>query len=777
MRLTLRTMLAYLDDLLEPADRADIGKKLADSEFAQQLVERIRNRSRNPRLGSPKLSGKGMALDPNTVAEYLDNTLAAERVPEFEKMCLPPAEAGQDLVESDVYLAEVAACHQILAMVLGQPAQVDPQMKRQMYGIINQAPPAVPERMTADAAEEIGLEHEDERVRPARHRPEIPDYLRDRGPRSSWKPIIAAIVLFALLVGAITMALGPIDQLLGLNQPAKNTVANNANPAKEQPVAAAEQPGDRGAAAAPGNGAASEAADAATAGSANPASVVRDRPANSPTAPPTAGSAEPSSVPPASGDARLPAESHLAASTSGPNVTASGSGNSVESGNPPPLPQPSVSPADAKSTSDHSVEGMRSAASNVAPTPNDATLSPPVAPTASPATVPNTTPPVDETPLGKVVLGKDVVLLKFDPASSHWMRLPAGSAVSGGDQLLVLPTYRPTITLSVGITLQVPSETMLTLGAANSEGVPSIKILYGRLVAMTTGKAGARLRIDVGANSGVITFTDADALLGIEVHRYFLAGVNPELEEPHVAAALYAASGHADWTGQDGSTANLTAPQRWPLTPPMPDVPTVDANSPAAIPKWISGDQLNANDARASEALATLLDADKPLMIALREMATHRRVEYRAFAAQCLAILDQFEPLVSMLTDPEQRPMWPLEIQSIKAALARSPATAAAVREAFQKQRGDEAGKDLYRMFLGYTKDQLRAGEAARLVEYLDHDNLDFRVLAFTNLQQITGKSFLYQPDATAAAREQPFKRWQDALRTGAIVPKETVPR
>ena len=166
MRLTLRTMLAYLDELLEPADRDDIGKKIADSPFAANLIERIRNRIGNPRLGTPKLSGRGMGVDPNTVAEYLDNTLAAERVPEFEKTCLPPADAGQDLVESDVHLAEVAACHQILAMVLGQPAHVDPQMKRRMYGIINQVPPPVSEVQRVAGSDELGLESDDMHVRP-----------------------------------------------------------------------------------------------------------------------------------------------------------------------------------------------------------------------------------------------------------------------------------------------------------------------------------------------------------------------------------------------------------------------------------------------------------------------------------------------------------------------------------------------------------------------------------------------------------------------------------
>lgn len=135
-RLTLRTLLAYLDDTVAPAEARALGKKVAASDDARQLVEKIKRVTRRRGLANPVPDSADDAVtDPNTVAEYLDNALDSETLKQLEETCL----------ESDVHLAEVAACHQILTLVLTEPVRVPPRAHRRMYGLV-QPPMSVPGR-------------------------------------------------------------------------------------------------------------------------------------------------------------------------------------------------------------------------------------------------------------------------------------------------------------------------------------------------------------------------------------------------------------------------------------------------------------------------------------------------------------------------------------------------------------------------------------------------------------------------------------------------------
>src|SRR5262245_51333546 len=140
VRLTLRTLLAYLDDTLDPAQAKLIGQKVAESESAQKLVDRIKEVTRRRRLTTPPSTGPS-GIDPNTIADYLDNVVSPEQANEVEEICL----------SSDVHLAEVAACHQILTLILGEPANVPIVASQRMYSLVK-GPEAIPFRKPASAA-------------------------------------------------------------------------------------------------------------------------------------------------------------------------------------------------------------------------------------------------------------------------------------------------------------------------------------------------------------------------------------------------------------------------------------------------------------------------------------------------------------------------------------------------------------------------------------------------------------------------------------------------
>src|SRR5262249_17384855 len=111
--------------MLDPAETKRIGQKVAESDHAQELIARIKQVTRRRRLTTPPATGPN-AFEPNTVADYLDNTLPADQAAEVEKACL----------ESAVHLARAAAAPQLVPLVLGQPALVPPTARQRMYALV-----------------------------------------------------------------------------------------------------------------------------------------------------------------------------------------------------------------------------------------------------------------------------------------------------------------------------------------------------------------------------------------------------------------------------------------------------------------------------------------------------------------------------------------------------------------------------------------------------------------------------------------------------------------
>jgi hypothetical protein len=214
VRLTLRTLLAYLDDTLEPMEIKAIGQKVSESEAAQELISRIKQATRRRRITTPPATGPN-AFEPNMVADYLDNELSQEQVAELEKICL----------ESDVHLAEVASCHQILALVLGEPAAVPPTAKERMYALV-QGREAIPFRKATAAgqgASPTAADHDADEM----FLLGLPFYRR--GSWLRWALPVAAVLLFAIVGVALWRTVLDVESPQPRTQ--QQQVAQNPNPA------------------------------------------------------------------------------------------------------------------------------------------------------------------------------------------------------------------------------------------------------------------------------------------------------------------------------------------------------------------------------------------------------------------------------------------------------------------------------------------------------------------------------------------------------------------
>lgn len=123
MRLSLRTLLAFEDNLFDIEQQRQLERIIPGHDTASETIGRIREAVRNPFLGVPGAVDGQEELDPNLVAAYLDHRMPEKLQSRFEQHCLA----------SDKYLAEIASVHQIVSNVLGEPARTSRECRLRCY--------------------------------------------------------------------------------------------------------------------------------------------------------------------------------------------------------------------------------------------------------------------------------------------------------------------------------------------------------------------------------------------------------------------------------------------------------------------------------------------------------------------------------------------------------------------------------------------------------------------------------------------------------------------
>ena len=735
MRLTLRTLLAYLDDQLSPSEAKEIGAKLQETPPARALADRAAEAIRRRRLGVPgdataggdtKAAAGPPALDPNEVAAYLDNALPPDRVAAVEQVCLA----------DDAHLAEVAAGHQILAQALSEPVAVAPSLASRLVALApapdpsQEAPPA-PKIAAPPPRSVPGVKAVPAAAAGGNFEEGLPDYLKQSRRGWGWLPWAAAAALAAGWLAVVLVD----DDLFG---PADGAVAVVDPDAAGLAPAAAEAAVDPGRPAAPVPAADPDeiaAADPAAAGpAAADAGEAARLAATLPVDPP-------------------PPESAAAAETDEPAMTDAAA--------------PAADPADAVVSAEGTAEGPAEAAADA--------------------------PPAAAPPAAAVTLAKGAGLFAFDPARRGFYAVAEGGPVPPGVPLVVPEPLSAALSVAgAPVSVVLLGGTRATLaprrvdGAAAALAVDAGRVLLNRTGPGEDGAAG----VEVAAGGAVWTLTAADgATAAVAVEPRRPRGAAADLRGGAARAAVAAVGGPVvavdRGPGSDREPVELAAGTTAALVTDAgvlaaPGAATGDAAGLFAdgVPPWATAAEETRADRLQVENFTAALLPDQPLSVSLPPLVERDEEILARQAAAAMALAGRSGDLARTLNRTPHPSVVTVAADGLRSLLGRNAESDAAVNTALEREFPPEARVLLGRLLDRLTDAEARDPEVSRqVVAALDRPELAVRTLAIGELERLTGVTKNYRPLDSAASRSGAVRRWNRELeQTGAILDPEGGP-
>ena len=779
MRLTLRTLLAHLDRTLDPEDDAAIAAKLRESEFASRLVQRVRACLTSGSLAAPSAEATGTADDPNRIGEYLDSVLSAEQVAEVERICL----------ESDIHLAEVAACHQVLTLVLAKPAEVSLSLRHRVYELgsdagagqhggtngsfSGQVPPYTPETSAAETLtrplptpgskpggplvappilpvgpDDSGVSDAPTRIK-ATGKPAVGDEaiagvkrlspadLADYRVRPARvMPWLVSLGLLAAFLFVAAKAFSPLldrqtrDSDRWLSEADRSSAVNGRESATEP----REAPGSEDST----DPESSPIVDQADAPDGSPSPVVPPSPSTD--------------------------DSSVGNTITDDAVEEGGGADSDATASDAAMP-----PSDPVDESD------------VAATPpaeslpdNELTESPAVTePAESALAVDATDPPLPTDPPAEVepirVTGEGSLLLIRDPELNAWVLGRQDDVVEPASELICPPLYRDRLSLHGQVDLTLVGPAKLGLMPAPGQAA-ELDLVFGRYLVSGVEESN-RLTIRFADTVSVLTLPSPDSIAALEVVSQRPAGANPE--NPQLTRSVLrvlAVQGAPSWRSGNRPEVVLESGQLLTLGGDN----QVSLGDLENVPGWLEEPivAVDSLESLAREGLLQLVRGDESIELSLREAMEFRRAEVSGLAARTMLLLDRFDVYFGtegVFSQPAQKSYWPEHFAAMVKAIDRGPESAAAVSRAIRQMDGAQA-ELIYRMLWLYSDQDLAAGADEVLVKALDDSNMTVRVLASENLRRITGTVMNFRPEVESAARRSSdIKKWEVRLRRGDI--------
>ena len=728
MRLTLRTLLAYRDGVLSPTETSDLHQRIRQTEVASNLLRRVENLVKHKQLLAPKLNGEGLGGDANTVAEYLDDTLASEQVPEFERICI---------AESDLVLAELAHCHQLLAEAMNSQVVVPQDLRSLAISLTNPQNQAALQRRLKIGGKSAAVSGTAGSLR----------RLDDAHPE--------------MLVQAVEVKAGDangqevkvhesnITERLQVQAPMVASGGGSINPQGldlERPQLAHEVPeylvGQKS------GGWRIPAAIAAMVGllvvlawqALGPLSNVRDLfvAKNSTSSPSTE------------------LASQLDTTKSKPEETKPGvkrnEVGTVQSG-----AAPSLNPVESVDTSDGSANADTIKSAAEVPAPSDTLVSDTA---LSDAATTETSPPTTDlanqsfswTPSAEDA--KSVLFVR-QTDGKELKRILANTPLPKNADIIVPPAMRPTLNLAGHCSWSVCGPTRMQLS-----GEDKVTITTSLCRAITKcGTLGSDVTIVAPTGPVDLKFADAASMAAVEVaYRPVLHGsvIDKLAYKPFLI--VVAVEGQVTVTSTREATETKSIRLVVGEGVAFADGQPIEFEL-GAIPSWYRAGNDPPLDVFAAADIHKSIDGTADVNAQLTSLCLDNRPETAALAIQSKMLLGEWEGFAGdFLNNESMRSHWSATIGLAAQLIASSEPASQALRTALETAHPGR-GESLFTLLTGAADSSQPKEVLSKLVESLASEELDERVLAAYQLRRLMGKDFGFQPSVPNRAVLQQLRR------------------
>ncbi len=717
MRLTLRTMLAYLDDMLEPYQTKQIGQKIQESPVAGVLVSRIREVMRRRRLSAPDVSGSHIGIDSNIVAQYLDNTLPPEQVADVERV----------LLSSDELLAEVAACHQVLTLILGEPCEVSAHSRERLYAL---GPVSASDQLRVDDSSATATTSASDNgagiaagiaaavavpstaagvqlVRPGSSH-EIPEYLR---PSPFSKVAGPTIVIAVIAVACVGTFLSDPSFLKGVNQ-AQRELAKNSRGASNSSVR--------------------EGLPSTTVSEADGVPMTNDANAVNTTA---TTRLDPAPPPDAADDSKMV-----------PAATAT-------------INSPGAATVAVKPKS-------------VVPGPSD-----PVPPAPAPV---NPKPVVALPAVPVQLVSNEGVLLRFSDVDQHWFLAPKQSVLKSGEPLACLEPYEAVLSFDQGtVRATVLGDSALRVMEATDLAATGLEVRHGRVLFQGSRQDGQQplaLAVVIGQDIWKLELLTPQTVCALEVLPTPSTGFEKVREPNRYSGVLYVLAGTVKWTSALGASQDVAERTGLPLSSDQAAANKQTAVSFPTAPDWTDPAKRKLAPLRRYALLFEKEFAlDQPADPSMQALIQHTNSKISELAVRGLALTQSYSALTQALAVcPHEEGRFAAR-DGLYEWLPLGADHGALLKKELETHYPPADVEMMYRLLWGYTREDGRDKLTShQLVGLLHNNHVVVRELADFWIERLIGRKTEYRATNLPAQRESQIRRIEKLLEdNGALVKDE----